>query len=62
MLDIILKKLNTPSLEEFFENEKKIEQKFEGYEIERESPLSVLTMEEVDFVADYIVEHRESFL
>ena len=54
MLDQILKKLNTSSVEKFFEQENEILKKYDGMEIERENPLSVLSYEELYFLMDYM--------
>lgn len=61
MLDGILKKLGVSSLEEFFKREDEFLKRFDGLEIEYESSLSKLTIQELDFVDDYIVEHRANF-
>lgn len=58
MLKTILKKLGVASLKEFFDNEAKIEEKYKGLEIERITPLSKLTYEELEFLDDYLMKHR----
>lgn len=49
MLEQILKKLQCSSVEEFFEKEKAIIEKYAGMEIERRSPLKNLSEEEMDY-------------
>ena len=49
MLERILEKLHCTTIEEFFEREKKILEKFSGMEIERRSPLLDLTDEEMAY-------------
>ena len=61
MLDQILKKLNTSSVEKFFEQENEILKKYDGMEIERENPLSVLSYEELYFVMDYMEKNRITY-
>ena len=45
--------------EEFFDNEEKIEAKYKGLEIERITPLSKLSYEELEFLDDYVVQHMK---
>ena len=41
-------------MEKFFEQENEILKKYDGMEIERENPLSVLSYEELYFLMDYM--------
>lgn len=59
MIKRILKKLGVTSVEEFFDNEEKIEAKYKGLEIERITPLSKLSYEELEFLDDYVVQHMK---
>lgn len=61
MLELILKKLGVTSVKEFFENEAKIEAKYKGLEIERITPLSKLSYEELEFLDSYVMQHKEQF-
>lgn len=54
MLETILQKLNVNSIEEYFEKQKKFYEKTKGQEIDYQSPLLVLTFEELDFVDEYV--------
>lgn len=54
MLETILQKLNVNSIEEYFEKQKKFYEKTKGQEIDYQSPLLMLTFEELDFVDEYV--------
>lgn len=49
MLSQILKKLHCKSIEEFFEKERRIWEKYKGMEIERRNPLLDLSDEEMEY-------------
>lgn len=55
MLEQILKKLNCSTIEEFFEQEKIILDKYSGMSIERENPLVKLSDEEMDYFESEIL-------
>lgn len=54
MLQTILGKLGVSSMDEFWENEKRIANEFvnKGLTVERKTPLLQLTKEEMDFLVD----------
>lgn len=52
MLERILEKLGAKSMDEFWENEKKIRDKYKGLGIERKSLLLKLSDEEMDFLLE----------
>lgn len=49
MLERILEKLHCSSINEFFENEKRVWESLRGLEAERENPLLQLTEEEMEY-------------
>lgn len=52
MLSEILKKLGFNTMDEFWENERRIMEEYKGMGIERRSPLMKLSDEELDFLQD----------
>ncbi len=62
MLETILLKLNATSFKDFLIKEKEILEQYKGLEIERISPLSKLTCEEIDFLENYYIEHKSEFV
>lgn len=52
MLDGILIKLGVKSMDEFWENEKKIRKEYKGMGIERKNPLLKLSDGEMDFLME----------
>lgn len=52
MLERILEKLGVKSMDEFWENEKKIRDEHKGMGLERKSPLLKLSDEEMDFLLE----------
>ena len=57
MLEKILKKLGVNTIQEFIDSERKIAEKYKGYEIERANPFSKLTSEESMWLKNYVIEN-----
>ena len=58
MLEQILRKLGCKTLDEFFENEKRLLEKYAGMEIERKNPLLRLSDEELDYWGNVVLPAR----
>lgn len=59
MLEQILKKLGTSSIQEYFDNEARLLEKVKGIEADWETGLSKLSYEELEFLEEYYIRNKE---